>query len=732
MNFYQKLHSRIKHYAKPLTLSEKILYGHLKNPTDLPVRGSSWLKLVPDRVAMQDASAQTAILQFMLSQKPNTAVPASVHCDHLIQAHVGAEKDLQKSISQNSEIYDFLESSSIKFGMDFWRPGAGIIHQIVLENYAQPGMLMLGTDSHTPNAGGLGMLAIGVGGADAVDAMAGIPWELKAPKILGVHLDGKLQGWATPKDVILHLAGKLTCQGGTNHIIEYFGPGVQTLSCTGMATICNMGAELGATTSVFPFTASMDRYLQATRRVDAAKQASAAKDFLRADTGSEFDQVVHINLSELEPHINGPFSPDASWPISQFKTAIKENGWKDSVTASLIGSCTNSSYQDMSNVAFIAKQAQEKGIKTKSPFFVTPGSEQIRATIERDGITSTLESIGGQVLANACGPCIGQWKRIDHDPTVENSILTSFNRNFKGRNDGSVKTMNFLASPEIVTAIGLSGKLSFNPATDDLLDSKGTPFKLLPPSSADLPSQGFEKGREEFLVSKCKPDASVQIKIDPLSTRLQALEPFLAWDGQEFTNLNILVKAVGKCTTDHISAAGPWLKYKGHLENLAKNTLMGATNAHTNKMNSTWNPTTSQYDTIPNTAFAMKKAGVLWAVIADWNYGEGSAREHASLQPRFLGCKTVIARSFARIHETNLKKQGVLPMVFKDPQDYEKIGEKAVLTTRGVVDLGPGSIVTLVATQDGTDVEIPLVHTMSLDQIEWFKAGSALNKARLE
>ncbi|KAJ2999504.1 aconitate hydratase [Globomyces sp. JEL0801] len=687
-----------------LTLAEKILHSHLTSPlTSPPVRGSTYLKLSPDRVAMQDASAQTALLQFMLSKRPSTAgnlfnliiVPASVHCDHLIEGITGAESDLSKSLVTNKEVFEFLQNTCQKYGIDFWAPGSGIIHQIVLENYACPGILLLGTDSHTPNAGGLGMIAIGVGGADAVDALAGIPWELKAPKVLGVHLTGKLSGWATPKDVILKLAGQLTVQGGTNHIIEYFGSGVDSLSCTGMATICNMGAEVGATTSLFPFTDAMSRYLRATGRGDAAIAAEGARTsgFLSADKGAEYDKVIEIDLSALEPHINGPFSPDRS------------------------------------NAASIAKQAKAKGIQSKSDFFVTPGSERIRATIERDGITETLESVGGVVLANACGPCIGQWKRIDHDPNEDNAILTSFNRNFKGRNDGSVKTMNFLASPEIVTAMAFSGSMSFNPVTDELLDVNGQPFKFTPPQSDDLPSNGFLEGRPAFGIPiSSKPDGTVKISIDKKSDRLQLLESFEAWDGKEFEDLQLLVKVAGKCTTDHISAAGPWLKYKGHLENISKNTLIGATNAYNGKVNLITNELSGKEDTIPNVAFDYKAKNIPWAIIADWNYGEGSAREHAAMQPRYLGCKVVITRSFARIHETNLKKQGILPLVFKNPDDYDLIPQGSLLSTKGITNLAPQSPVKLIVKpKDQDSFEIDLIHTMSEDQIDFFKAGSALN-----
>lgn len=637
-----------------LTLSEKLLHSHLSAPlTSIPVRGATYLKLKPDRVAMQDASAQTALLQFMLSKKRTAFVPTSVHCDHLIQASMGADKDLDSALGSNKEVFDFLQSCSRKYGVDFWPPGSGIIHQIVLENYAAPGLLMLGTDSHTPNGGGLGMLSIGVGGADAVDAMSGLSWELKAPKVLGVKLIGKLQNWSTPKDVVLALVGRLTVQGATNHIIEYFGPGVDTLSCTGMATVCNMGAEMGATTSVFPYTDSMRRYLIATQRPETAKKAAEAQEsgFLNADEGAHYDQIIEIDLSLVEPRINGPFSPDISWSLSEFKAQVKEQKWPASLSSALIGSCTNSSYQDMSNVAQIARQATLKGVKAKTEFLITPGSEQIRATVERDGFIDDLETIGGTVLANACGPCIGQWKRDPSAKKEQNAILTSFNRNFKGRNDGSSSTLNFLASPEIVTAMALSGDMTFNPITDSLIGSDGKPFKLSPPVSSDLPSKGFLKGRDTLAA----PIASngheeVEIKINKNSDRLQELQPFAKWNGLEFRDLAILAKTGGKCTTDHISAAGPWLKYKGHLENISKNTLIGALNVFTGKVNTAKNQDSLVEDTIPNTAEAYLKNGKAWVIIADDNYGEGSAREHAAMQPRFLGCKVVIARSFARIH----------------------------------------------------------------------------------
>ncbi|CAM0135764.1 unnamed protein product [Umbelopsis sp. WA50703] len=719
--------------GRPLTLAEKILYSHLTNPEDtVPVRGETYLKLSPDRVAMQDASAQMAVLQFMLSGMKTTAVPSSIHCDHLIEAFAGADKDVDSAIANNKEIFDFLESAAKKYGIAFWKPGSGIIHQIVLENYAAPGKLMLGTDSHTPNAGGLGMLAIGVGGADAVDAMANIPWELKAPNIIGVKMTGQLNPWTSPKDVILKLAGDLTVRGGTGHIIEYFGEGTETLSCTGMATICNMGAEVGATTSVFPYTDKMRAYLGATGRRAVATAADANKSFLRADEGSSYDKIIELNLSEIEPHINGPFTPDLSTPLSKFKDLVKEKGWKDDLSAGLIGSCTNSSYEDMSRSASIARQAAEAGITTKSHFLVTPGSEQIRATIERDGQVKEFEKAGAQVLANACGPCIGQWKRTDIDKSKpeENAILTSFNRNFRSRNDGNPKTMNFLAAPEIVTAMTFAGKLSFNPMTDSLKDKNGGDFQFQPPHGDDLPGQGFDAGRETYEPPSPTPtpDESVEIKVDPSSNRLQVLDAFDSWNGEEFKNLRVLVKVQGKCTTDHISAAGPWLKYKGHLQNIAENTLIGAVNADNGKVNVVTDIISGKEGSIPEVAKSYKSQNQPWLVIADHNYGEGSAREHAALQVRYLGCPLIVARSFARIHETNLKKQGVLPLTFVDENDYEKLTGGDVIETIGVKGIAPGKPVTLVVNKKGGDqLEIKAKHTMSVDQIEWFRKGSALN-----
>ncbi|KAJ1921821.1 aconitate hydratase [Tieghemiomyces parasiticus] len=706
---------------------------------------------------MQDASAQMAILQFMLSRLPTTAVPTSIHCDHLIEAYQSAESDVAQALVTNREIFDFLQSAAEKYGVEFWKPGSGIIHQIVLENYAAPGTLMLGTDSHTPNAGGLGMLAIGVGGADAVDAMANIPWELKAPKVLGVRLTGRLNGWASPKDIILNLAGKLTVRGGTGHIIEYFGPGTDTLSCTGMGTICNMGAEVGATTSVFPYNSGMARYLAATRRAHIAAAADQAAGFLRPDEPviaapeKHYDQVIELDLDRLEPHINGPFTPDFSRPLSTMKTLIKEQGWPEDVSVGLIGSCTNSSYEDMTRAASIARQAAAKGIHAKSQFLVTPGSEQVRATIARDGLTGDLETIGATVLANACGPCIGQWKRTDGDHATRgeerpdlgpNAIVSSFNRNFRARNDGNAQTMNFLASPEIVTAMALSGRLSFNPVTDTLLDADGKPFKLDPPCGQELPdaTAGFDEGRTVYRPIVQDPTEAnlaandVPIKVDPKSQRLQILEPFPAWNGGELEDLRILVKVAGKCTTDHISAAGQWLKYKGHLENIAHNTLIGALNADTGKVNSALNTVTGELGTIPEVGMAYRAAGIPWLVIADHNYGEGSAREHAAMQPRYLGCQLILTKSFARIHETNLKKQGVLPLTFRDEQDYDRLTGDGTMTvsTQGVADLRPGCPVYLQVTQtrpDGSQerFQIETKHTMSEDQIEWFKHGSALN-----
>ncbi|KAI9637169.1 aconitate hydratase [Dioszegia hungarica] len=730
---------RVLPKSTKLTLAEKILYSHLRNPEESlggggKIRGERYLKLRPDRVAMQDASAQMALLQFMTCRLPTCAVPASIHCDHLIQASVGASADLAKSIDQNKEVFDFLESAARKYGIEFWRPGSGIIHQIVLENYAAPGLLMLGTDSHTPNAGGLGMLAIGVGGADAVDALTDTPWELKAPMITGVKLTGELSGWATPKDLILNLAGRLTVRGGTGRILEYFGPGVTAQSCTGLATIANMGAEVGATTSTFPYAANMREYLHATGRGPVAQAAdeAASKGFLQADEGAEYDEVIEINLSELEPHLNGPFTPDLATPLSSFPGFLSENNYPTVLSSALIGSCTNSSYEDMSRVASIAQQAKDAGLKSKVPFLVTPGSELIRATVERDGLQSTLEDVGATVLANACGPCIGQWKR-DEKKGEDNAILTSFNRNFKARNDGNLRTMNFLASPEIVTAMAFSGSLNFNPVTDSIPTPSG-PFRFSPPTGDRLPPSGYTPGDLSYAPSPSPvPRGETEIAISPTSARLEVLEPFASnFKGGkgELPELTCLMRVRGKCTTDHISAAGAWLKYKGHLSNISENTLMTAVNdegGHINIANDG-----NGEDTIPKTMQKYKQRNEPWMLVVDDNYGEGSAREHAALQPRYYGCALILARSFARIHETNLKKQGILPLWFVDKSDYSRISAFDKIVTRGVDKLLDGSlqgdeVVLEVTRPSGEKYEVRARHTMSRDQVEWLRAGSALN-----
>ncbi|RPD63118.1 aconitate hydratase [Lentinus tigrinus ALCF2SS1-7] len=740
---------------RPLTLAEKILYSHVYEPERTLAnggikRGETYLQLSPERVAMQDASAQMALLQFMSAGMSRCAVPASIHCDHLIQAAEGAEKDLQRSIVTNQEVFDFLESAARKYGIEFWKPGSGIIHQIVLENYAAPGMLMLGTDSHTPNAGGLGMLAIGVGGADAVDALTGTPWELKAPKIIGVHLTGQMNGWTTPKDLILHVAGKLTVRGGTGAILEYFGPGVFNQSCTGLATVANMGAEVGATTSTFPYTPRMRAYLQATGRAPVALAAdkAAANGYLAPDEGAEYDELIQIDLSKLEPTINGPFTPDLATPLSKFGSFVKEQGWKDELSAALIGSCTNSSYEDMTSVADLARQAKKAGLKTQVPFLCTPGSEQIRATIERDQVTSELEDVGATVLANACGPCIGQWKREDKQGE-ENAILTSFNRNFKSRNDGNRLTMNFLASPTVVTAMAFSGKLSFNPMTDSIPLPSGESFRFSPPHGQDLPEAGFTPGETSYYPKPTpEPQPETEVVIRPDSQRLEILQPFPSHFGEDSGNnrglelppLKVLMRVRGKCTTDHISAAGPWLKYKGHLTNISENLLITAVNDEGGEVNVAFDhehgPSESESDTIPSVAKRLKARKQPWALVVDDNYGEGSAREHAALQPRFYGCAAIVARSFARIHETNLKKQGILPLWFVDKADYNRIGSGDVIETLGLADLLQGkadaSIRLRVTRSSGEQFEIPVRHTMSADQLKWLRAGSALNHIRAQ
>ncbi|KAI4125391.1 MAG: hypothetical protein LQ338_004284 [Usnochroma carphineum] len=752
---------RILGTDRRLTLAEKILYSHLDNAEDsllsntqngLHIRGNANLKLKPDRVAMQDASAQMALLQFMSCDLPSSAVPASIHCDHMIVGERGADVDLPLSITGNKEIYDFLETAAKKYGIEFWPPGAGIIHQTVLENYAAPGLMMLGTDSHTPNAGGLGAIAIGVGGADAVDAMVDAPWELKAPRILGVKLEGRLSGWTAPKDVIMKLAGLLTVRGGTGFVIEYFGPGVESLSCTGMATISNMGAEVGATTSIFPFSGSMVPYLESTHRGSIGTAASTiasapgASNLLRADPEAQYDEVITIDLSTLEPHINGPFTPDLSTPVSQFASAVKANSWPSTFSAGLIGSCTNSSYADMTRAESLVKQASAAGLSPRASFFITPGSEQIRATLFRDFTLSTFSSAGGTVLANACGPCIGQWKRTDEPPIPKgetNAIFTSYNRNFRGRNDGNAATMNFLASPELVTAMSYAGSTTFNPLTDTLPTPSGQPFKFSPPKGSDLPSAGFAQGNPDFQPTPATPSPDTDVIIDPQSTRLAKLDPFPPFPPHDLQDLRVLIKIKGQCTTDTISAAGPWLKYKGHLPNISANTLIGAVNAETGEVNTAYDhfdpASTVSSDakprgvSIPELARKWRDRGTEWVVVAEDNYGEGSAREHAALQPRYLGCRVVLAKSFARIHETNLKKQGVVPLTFEDREDYERIREGDVVRTVGLLEVlrngGVGRVGVRVRKRggEGGEREVRVKHTISEDQAGFILAGSALN-----
>ncbi|KAI4208687.1 MAG: hypothetical protein LQ348_000008 [Seirophora lacunosa] len=712
---------------RPLTYAEKVLYSHLDDPHGQDIeRGKSYLKLRPDRVACQDATAQMAILQFMSANLPSVATPTTVHCDHLIEALEGGDQDLARAQSTNKEVYNFLSTSCAKYNIGFWKPGSGIIHQIVLENYAFPGGLMIGTDSHTPNAGGLGMCAVGVGGADAVDVMANLPWEVKAPKIIGVKLTGELSGWTAPKDIILKVAGILTVKGGTGAIVEYHGPGVNSLSSTGMGTICNMGAEIGATTSMFPFNDRMYDYLTATKRKRIGDFARTYAAELKEDQGAEYDELVEINLSELEPHINGPFTPDLATPISKFKEAVEANKWPEELKVGLIGSCTNSSYEDMSRAASIARDALDHGVKAKSMFTVTPGSEQIRATIERDGQLQTLEQFGGMVLANACGPCIGQWDRRDVKKGEANSILSSYNRNFTGRNDANPATHSFVTSPDLVVALTTAGTLKFNPLTDPLKDKDGNDWMLSPPTGDGLPANGYDPGRDTY---QAPPEdrASVNVLVAPESDRLQILEGFKAWDGQDATDLPLLIKCKGKTTTDHISMAGPWLKYRGHLDNISNNMLIGAINAANGEANKVKNQTTGDFGAVPATARDYKKKGLRWVVVGDWNYGEGSSREHAALEPRHLGGLAIIVRSFARIHETNLKKQGMLPLTFNDPADYDKINPDDRVDVM-CTELAVGQPLTLkVHPQEGSSWEAQLNHTFNESQIEWFKDGSALN-----
>ena len=735
-NFPKRVDAAREQVGRPLTLAEKILYAHLYEESDIcPFRrGEDYVNFRPDRVAMQDATAQMALLQFMNAGKSQSAVPATVHCDHLIQANMGAKTDIATATQSNSEVYDFLKSVSDKYGIGFWKPGAGIIHQVVLENYAFPGGMMIGTDSHTPNAGGLGMIAIGVGGADAVDVMTGMEWELKMPKLIGVKLTGSLSGWASPKAVILKLAGILTVKGGTNAIIEYFGPGAASLSATGKATICNMGAEVGATTSLFPFNLNMATYLRATGRDDVAEWATAVSDYLEADMDvqaqpdSFYDRVIVINLSELEPHINGPFTPDAATPISEFATKVKENGWPRKMEVGLIGSCTNSSYQDLSRAASIARQAAEDKIPVAAPLIINPGSEQIRYTAERDGILGDFEQIGATVMANACGPCIGQWKRHTDDNTRKNSIVTSFNRNFAKRADGNPNTHAFVASPELTLALTIAGDLCFNPLTDTLKTADGREVKLKEPEGTDFPPKGFEV-KDNGYVAPTGKDA--EVVINPGSNRLQVLKPFAAWDGKELIEMPLLLKAEGKCTTDHISMAGPWLRFRGHLENISDNMLMGAVNAFNGKTNSVLNQLNGKYEAVSAVAKQYKAKGISSIVVAEENYGEGSSREHAAMEPRFLNVKVILAKSFARIHETNLKKQGMLALTFADKDDYKKVREEDKISIVGLKEFAPGKPLTAILYHaDGTEESFAVNHTYNELQIKWFKAGAALNAAR--
>jgi aconitate hydratase len=738
---YSELPSKVltarKMLGRPMTMAEKILYSHTFKPaTKENQRGKDYVDFAPDRVAMQDATAQMALLQFDTCGRDQVAVPSTVHCDHLIQAKVGAKEDLNVAIDTNREVYDFLSSISNKYGIGFWKPGAGIIHQVVLENYAFPGGMMIGTDSHTPNAGGLGMIAIGVGGADAVDVMAGLPWELKMPKLIGVKLSGKMSGWTSAKDIILKVAGILTVKGGTGAIVEYFGDGADSLSCTGKATICNMGAEIGATCSLFTYDDKMAAYLSATGRGEVATLADEVRDHLRPDKEvyanpqKYFDQLIEINLNELEPHVNGPFTPDLATPISKMAEAVAANGWPDEVEVALIGSCTNSSYEDISRSASIAAQAKKKGLKTRSEFTVTPGSELVRFTIEKDGYLGTFDEIGGVILANACGPCIGQWARHIDDPTRKNTIVTSFNRNFAKRNDGLSSTHAFVASPEIVTAYAIAGRLSFNPLKDKLMNENGEEVLLDEPTGFELPPRGFSV-EDPGYQAPASNGKEVPVAVKPDSQRLQLLEPFPAWEGTDLNGLRLLIKVRGKCTTDHISMAGPWLKYRGHLDNISNNMLIGAVNYFNNQTDSVKNQLTGEYGPVPATQRKYKASAIGSVVIGDENYGEGSSREHAAMEPRHLGVRAIVVKSFARIHETNLKKQGMLGLTFVNKDDYEKVQEDDVIDITGLTDFAPGKPLTMVLHHaDGTTDKVKLNHTYNEQQIEWFKAGSALNLIR--
>ncbi len=739
-NFSSRVAAARQATGKPLTLTEKILYAHLwqGNATEAFERGSTYVDFAPDRVAMQDATAQMALLQFMQSGRIKVAVPSTVHCDHLIEAKDNSKTDLDRAVHESSEVYDFLASVSNKYGIGFWKPGAGIIHQVVLENYAFPGGMMIGTDSHTVNAGGLGMIAIGVGGADACDVMAGLPWELKMPKLIGVKLTGRLSGWTAPKDVILKVAGVLTVKGGTGAVVEYFGEGATSMSCTGKGTICNMGAEIGATTSTFGYDESMSRYLKATGREEIAALADGIREHLTGDAevyanpSDYFDQVIEINLDELEPHLNGPFTPDLATPISKMKEAAAANGWPTKIEVGLIGSCTNSSYEDISRAVSLAKQVSDKGLKLNSEFTITPGSEQVRYTIERDGFLETFDKIGATVFANACGPCIGMWARVGAEKAEKNTIVHSFNRNFAKRADGNPNTFAFVGSPEIVTAMAIAGTLDFNPLTDTLTNDKGEQVKLDPPSGDELPPRGFAV-EDAGYQQPAEDGSGVQVIVSPESKRLQLLDPFPEWEGTDLKGLKLLIKAKGKCTTDHISMAGPWLKFRGHLDNISNNMLIGAVNYFNEKTDSVKNQLTGEYGTVPNTQRAYKAGGVGSIVVGDENYGEGSSREHAAMEPRHLGVRAVLVKSFARIHETNLKKQGMLALTFNDKADYEKFQEDDLIDINGLTEFTPGKPLAMVLHhKDGTADIITVNHTYNEQQIEWFKAGAALNIIRRE
>jgi aconitate hydratase len=724
--------------GRPLTLTEKILFSHLWDGAKPQAfaRAQDYVDFAPDRVAMQDATAQMALLQFMQAGRPQVAVPSTVHCDHLITAKTGASEDLTIANNESKEVYDFLASVSNKYGIGFWKPGAGIIHQVVLENYAFPGGMMIGTDSHTVNAGGLGMIAIGVGGADACDVMAGLPWELKWPKLIGIKLTGKLNGWTAPKDVILKVAGLLTVKGGTGAIVEYFGEGATSMSCTGKGTICNMGAEIGATTSTFGYDDSMERYLRATDRADIADLANGIREHLTADAevyanpAAYFDEVIEINLSELEPHLNGPFTPDLATPISKMKEVAAANGWPTKVEVGLIGSCTNSSYEDISRAVSLAKQVAAKNLKTKAEFTITPGSEQVRYTIQRDGFLEIFDQIGAKVFANACGPCIGMWDRMGAEKQEKNTIVHSFNRNFAKRADGNPNTFAFVASPELVTALAIAGDLTFNPITDSLINENGEAVKLDPPTGDELPTKGFAV-EDPGYQAPAADGSNVQVAVDPNSNRLQLLDPFAAWEGTNLHTLKLLIKVKGKCTTDHISMAGPWLKFRGHLDNISNNLLIGAINIFNDKANEVKNQLSGEYGAVPAVQRAYKAAGIGSLVVGDENYGEGSSREHAAMEPRHLGVRAVLVKSFARIHETNLKKQGMLALTFADKSDYEKIQENDSFDILGLTEFAPGKPLSLVLNHaDGSSESITVNHSYNEQQIEWFKAGGALNIIR--